>query len=272
MITLIIFFCAISVIVLIGIIVCGALYHKSHIQSQKLAELENQAISYQNRILEKEQQIHKLQQSLDSLRTNTIISQEMIKENISGKILDQTVLNNFENVSSDINLQNYEEFVSSSILNVCINRKVKRAEAMGISLDITFDGGFIPDFDTLDMTTLYENLLDNAIEACASLEESAKETNKDIPDDNTVTHKNIDNPCIICQCNVMDNHNYHIMVTNKKLQDSHPIDTDFVSTKEDSEHHGNGIRIIKTIVGKYKGIVEFFDRETSFVVDIRLPF
>lgn len=228
MLILILFFCGISVIACLGIIVYLILNHKQLSRLKHLAKLESLAITYQNQIKENEKQILMLQETINGMKNNSLL------------IADS------ELGADD---KNYEPFVSSSILNLAINRKKRSAVLANILIDVDFENHYIPEFVELDMVTLFENLLDNAIEACT----------------------NVEHPHISCHCKITEQKNYQIIIANTKSKHIHPLDTNFSTTKKDNMNHGNGIRIINSIVQKYNGTIDFSDKGTFFITDIHLP-
>lgn len=46
---------------------------------------------------------------------------------------------------------------------------------------------------------------------------------------------------------------------------------DLVTTKEEKEFHGYGIRIVRDIVTKYKGSVNFQEKDGMFFVQVSIP-
>lgn len=69
-----------------------------------------------------------------------------------------------------LNAMGQKYYTDNRMLNIILNDKVKRAEKEGVSMDVkigTIDLQFMRD---IDITTIFANLLDNAIEAAASAE------------------------------------------------------------------------------------------------------
>ena len=59
-------------------------------------------------------------------------------------------------------------------------------------------------------------------------------------------------------------------VKNSKRTESAVMENQFHTTKLDAENHGRGVRIIRQIVARYDGTVEFTDKGDAFEVAIML--
>lgn len=64
----------------------------------------------------------------------------------------------------------------------------------------------------------------------------------------------------------------HITATNSKLRSEKPLDRKLATSKEDKSEHGFGTQIIKELVERYKGTVNFTDLGERFKVDIVVPY
>ncbi len=100
--------------------------------------------------------------------------------------------------------------------------------------------------DDIDMCSLLGNVFDNAIEACRKLEEGREiyfqiNQNKE--------YLNI----------IVKNHIKGSVIKNNPM---------FKTTKKQKGIHGYGIKTIKDIVKKYNGMMEMYEKDGYFVVDI----
>lgn len=102
---------------------------------------------------------------------------------------------------------------------------------------------------------LFANLLDNAIEAaeCVPVQDANGENKRFI-------HVSILNR----------GSNFFITVKNSKRTEIAVMENQFHTTKSDAENHGRGVRIIRQIVARYDGTVEFTDKGDAFEVAIML--
>ena len=103
--------------------------------------------------------------------------------------------------------------------------------------------------DDMDIVGLAGNLLDNAIEACSRVDHRTRFIH--------VKSKK--------QANIMS-----IRVRNTKNESEEPIKVHFRTLKSDSENHGFGMKIIRSIVDKYDGTIQYQDDKTEFVVVVNL--
>lgn len=62
-----------------------------------------------------------------------------------------------------------------------------------------------------------------------------------------------------------------LQVTNSKQVDATPLEKNMKTTKEDKENHGLGTKIVKRIVKKHKGVVDYEDYGESFEVMTAIP-
>jgi len=99
--------------------------------------------------------------------------------------------------------------------------------------------------DDRDLVLLFSNLLNNAFEAA----------NQAIDDKYVVVEVDEKGNRLF----VLVRNSYHGEIVEK-------LDGDFVTTKEDKENHGIGVRIVKNIVKKYGGKVKFSFADGEFIV------
>ena len=109
--------------------------------------------------------------------------------------------------------------------------------------------------EDVDKIRLFANLLDNAIEAaeCVPVQDANGENKRFI-------HVSVLNR----------GSNFFITVENSKRTEIAVMENQFHTTKSDEENHGRGVRIIRQIVARYDGTVEFTDKGDIFEVAIML--
>ena len=64
--------------------------------------------------------------------------------------------------------------------------------------------------------------------------------------------------------------NFFVTIENSKRTEISVTENQFHTTKLDAENHGRGVRIIRQIVAKYDGTVEFTDKGDTFEVAVML--
>lgn len=138
-------------------------------------------------------------------------------------------------------------FVDDESLNIILNQKASLAEKYGICFETDI---LLPDTGKIvmyDLNTLLVNLCDNAIEACATLPEAKIFLG---------IHK--------IKAYLM------IEITNTCKEDVQRVNPDFLTSKNNPEFHGMGIKIIKNITEKYQGQYQISSTEQSFTTKLML--
>ncbi len=145
---------------------------------------------------------------------------------------------------------------NDTILDCTISDKRDLAKEKQIAFTYNIPIG-LPEIrmEDVDKIRLFANLLDNAIEAAESVpveDQSEKNTR--------YIHISILNR----------GSNFFITIENSKRTEISVMENQFHTTKLDAENHGRGVRIIKQIVARYDGTVEFADKGDTFEVAIML--
>lgn len=113
---------------------------------------------------------------------------------------------------------------------------------------VTGNAGDFSDIKDTDLSRLVGNILDNAIEGTADAPEKRIEL---------YFHRENDNRVILCRNTVAQS----VLKNNPNLQ----------STKPDKEEHGMGSKIIAKIVEDYNGILQYFEEDGMFGIQVILP-
>lgn len=147
--------------------------------------------------------------------------------NEAKELLDQS--------SEEIKEQSVKKYCANTIINTILNVKSKEAGSKGISFDIKCDVPEVLTINSGDLCTIFNNVLDNAIEAVLGL--------------------NSDEKTIACNCGIVNDY-LTLKVSNPCRSDVSIKDIEASkTTKEDKKNHGMGIRRIKQVVAKYKGMM-----------------
>lgn len=145
---------------------------------------------------------------------------------------------------------------NDTILDCAISDKRDLARKRQIAFTYNIPTG-LPEIrmEDVDKIRLFANLLDNAIEAaeCVPVQDANGENKRFI-------HVSILNR----------GSNFFITVKNSKRTEIAVMENQFHTTKPDAENHGRGVRIIRQIVARYDGTVEFTDKGDAFEVAIML--
>lgn len=149
---------------------------------------------------------------------------------------------------SNNKLQGFYEYIKTGheIIDALINVKLNFARERNIDVLCNINTDF-NDFDTDDIICLLSNAIDNAIEACIR-QENGKIT-----------------------LSVMNKRNYLSMIISNTIESSVlESNSELKTTKKDYKHHGLGTQSMKNIVENCDGMIDFYEREKEFIVDIMI--
>lgn len=151
-----------------------------------------------------------------------------------------------------IDKQNYDFkgniSLSNDMLNYIINYKADLAKKNNISIEGNIEDINDPVIDNLDLCTLLGNLLDNAIEA-SKIEKSPK-----------------------IKIEIFNYNGYQIYLVKNFISSSvFASNSKLETSKDDKENHGLGLKQILSIVEKYDGILDIYEKEQYFTVKILIP-
>ncbi len=136
----------------------------------------------------------------------------------------------------------------NTVIDYVINSKLSNLD--GVQVLVSGYVGNFSDVDDIDMVSILGNILDNAIEA---QEKVTGEKRIEL----LFLQKN-SNRIIICKNSIGES----VLKNNKRLN----------STKSSPELHGLGHQIVETTVSKYRGLIDYFEENNNFGVQIILPY
>lgn len=134
------------------------------------------------------------------------------------------------------------------VVDIVSNTKLMQCRNEDISV-IVCSSKFETDIKDVDMCSLLGNIFDNAIEACRKVEK-----NREIYFEITQQKKYI-----------------HIILKNsikKSVLESNPV---LKTTKVQKKIHGYGLKSVRYIVNKYNGMIEIYEKNGLFIMDIWIP-
>ncbi len=223
--------------------------------SELLAEKLELEYQYEELLRKYEEQQYQ-KEEIDQLHENT----RRLKHDMKNHML---VLANYLNQE---NLQEAKQYLSkvmdklnhiysyietgNTILNSCINTKLEMAHQMGISFKAEIENLSFSKLDSIDLTSVLMNLLDNAIEACQ------KEEKKEI------------------QIQIIKKRGYEtILIKNLIAESVLQNNKDLKTTKSKNlKEHGYGLAQIRSIVKMYQGMIDIYEEEGWFCCFIAFPF
>lgn len=128
-----------------------------------------------------------------------------------------------------------------------MNGKASEALTYGIEISLRL-AAQIPESFEFDMSVLLSNLLDNAIEA---------------------SRKNPNNPQIITTISEINGY-YRIVIRNGIKDSVLQKNQELATEKSNPEAHGWGLHSVRGIVKKYDGMINLYEKNSMFFVDILL--
>lgn len=151
------------------------------------------------------------------------------------------VLDNLNRVYSYIQTGN-------SVMNYIINTKLEYAQKCGIPFKAEIENLPFNSMGSVDFSALLSNMLDNAVEASINAE------NKYIY-------------VSVCKKRGYDS----ITIKNKTDRSVITENPDLISDKHDQKAHGFGIKQIKSITAKYDGLIDIYEENSMFCIQVMIP-
>lgn len=152
-------------------------------------------------------------------------------------------------------LADYGIYVKSGndIVDAVLNNKMLLARKNNIDIKIS---AYVPEkinISHMDLCAILSNLLDNAIESCLKIDKNSS--------------------CRIdTKINQYKGKYLSITVLNTTINNPIKKSFNFKTTKNDSKSHGFGMKIIKTVVDKYDGCINYECKDNTFKVKILLKY
>lgn len=171
----------------------------------------------------------------------------------------KSLKNNSEDVNEYIN--NIEDEVKESkniyntgnaLLDIILYEKSKYCMENNIDFNAGIDFSKCEFIDMIDISSIFSNLIDNAIEACNKINEN--NINKYI----TIKSTFIKGYYVVRCENSKTN---KVMIKNNKI----------LTSKKDKFFHGIGLDSIKSSIKKYNGELKIKDSESKFIATIHIP-
>ena len=153
----------------------------------------------------------------------------------------------------DKGVEEYESILltENQTLNIILNEKWLYCQKHGIRLSTIVDPAALNQLSTIELYSLFGNLLDNSLEAVMKIQDRSKRTVS-----LSVSHS--------CGVSSIDIRNYSL--EKIKIKDGLPL-----TTKKDVSNHGFGTKSIENIVNKYDGDYSCHLDNNVFVVKIVIP-
>lgn len=127
---------------------------------------------------------------------------------------------------------------------------IKGKEINNKGIEFKVDAERLSDMNIGDgaIISIFTNILDNAIEACES----------------------IDKPWIKCNIRNDFEHKLHMIVENSKSEEIKIDESNIVTSKTEKELHGYGLSIIKELIKRNQGTISIEDKGCAFSLEIKV--
>ena len=136
---------------------------------------------------------------------------------------------------------------SNKILNAVINQKISQAESKDINVTMDIKNVTLDFMEDTDITAIFANIMDNAIEACEEVEE-----NKSLSINISQVNKFV-------YIDLINSYSGKILKPNDR----------FLTTKKD--HMGYGMINIQRTLEKYNGYMNTEQTDKEFIINIVIP-
>lgn len=159
--------------------------------------------------------------------------------------------NYISSIESELDRYDNSFNTGNMILDILLNEKSKVCKENNTKLLIDINNFDTCNFiDTIDVCSIFSNVLDNAIEACEKISSFDKE--------------------IILRGTIVNNF-FVIRIENTKQNKVNIKDNYIKTDKKDTYLHGLGIKSVKDSVSKYNGEVVIDYSENMFIMKIFIP-
>ncbi len=212
----------------------------NHLQNEIMLYNQQEKLKFQY-YEELERKYGESRRIIHDIRNHIIAMEELSKENYNEKALSYT-----KGIHQMLNDLGQKYYSSNKVLNIILNDKGPLMNSLEIVSDIRIGDVNLNVIEDIDITVIFGNILDNAIEAAS--ESISKEITLRIDQ-------------------VQDF--ISIRLTNTLLVQ--PVKQGGLYKSSKKDHTGIGLKNVKRAVEKYHGDLQFEGRDKLFSVSIMLP-
>ncbi len=221
----------------------NTLYFRDQEQKDKIqiAQLQQQFAYYQEKLKDEE----KVRSMYHDMKNHLLVLQRHI---LQRQINSPETAEMVEKLQSQVAM--YEDYVhtGNDILDIILKEKSELAREKSIAFSVTSDLNGVDFIESLDISTIFSNALDNAIEASEKLPEEQR--------------------AILVKAGKMQNF-FSVLIENNCLQNSE--NTNIRTTKSDDFLHGFGISNMRKAAEKYGGQLTTKYEKGTFTLKILIP-
>lgn len=216
---------------------------------------EKTALEVQNKLLEADKQMLMLsEQAIEEMRSirHDIKNQQKVMELMLAENRFDDLKDYFSSLSEKTNYKYLSEFIDcgNQLVNSIINMEILKATSYGVSLITKINVPEKMPFEPSDLCRIIVNLIDNAIEGILRTESRN----------------------YIVDVKMGNRSDYlYICVQNEIRNDVDRVSLLKMNTvKDDAANHGYGHKIVKKIVEKYNGYVNYTIEGNEFIAEVML--
>ena len=202
----------------------------------QIAQLNQQFAYYQEKLKDEE----RVRSVYHDLKNHLLVLQKQINSHETAEMV--------EKLQSQVAMYEDYEHTGNDILDIILKEKSETAREKHIALSVTADLSDVDFIEALDISTIFGNGLDNAIEASEKLPEEQR--------------------VILVKAGKMQNF-FSILIENNCLQSSN--NTKKRTTKSDDFLHGFGISNMRKAAEKYGGQLLTKCENEKFILKILIP-
>lgn len=176
------------------------------------------------------------------MKNHTLVILSFLEE---GKVKEaqkytSNILDNLNKMYTYIN-------VGNSLMNYILNNKLSEAKEHGVEIKVEIENLAFDYIDSVDFSALLNNLLDNAILAAANSKEKRLEV-------------------------IIENRNgFDSIVVKNSIDTSVLSDNPDLKSTKPGENHGFGMVQIRKITEKYEGMMDIYEKNGMFVINVVYP-
>ena len=136
--------------------------------------------------------------------------------------------------------------VGNSLLSYIINSKLSMAKEQGIEIKAEIENLSFSYMDSVDFSSLLNNMLDNAVNGALESEDKKLEVN-------IVSEKGFD-----------------VITVKNSIDGSVLKDNPELATSKEEPGHGYGMKQMKAVTEKYEGNIDIYEKDGMFIVRVML--
>ena len=136
--------------------------------------------------------------------------------------------------------------VGNSLLSYIINSKLSMAKEQGIEIKAEIENLSFSYMDSVDFSSLLNNMLDNAVNG--ALESGGKKL----------------------EVNIVSEKGFDVITVKNSIDGSVLKDNPELATSKEEPGHGYGMKQMKAVTEKYEGNIDIYEKDGMFIVRVML--